>query len=371
MSCLNPTSAWQDLASFTKSGKNPVIFSLNDLDPNDYSWRYDDEKRELVFESNRYITLDIPCGKCILCRQARAWDLSVRAFLELRTTPGKVASFITLTVDDEVLDEVFPGGVLIHRPWQLFAKRLRKRIGSFRYLMCGEYGEKSHRPHYHAVIFGHDLYDRKFFIDGKYGEKLAYCDSPLLRDCWLKGHGNVMCRPVNENAIAYVAGYVVKDIIGEHDVRFWYNYSDLESKGLRPFKESYTRWSRNPGLGFEYLKRFPDTFSDSNYFFMDGHYVATLSPSIITSSGKECYFGGRYYKKILQRCSNRDLGQLKINEPTRLRLAEKYDILQARNQGRVLAERLHDLPYATNVENLQNRAALQKHKLARKRRDVV
>lgn len=42
------------------------------------------------------------------------------------------------------------------RPWQLFCKRLRKRLPvgvSLRYYMCGEYGGKKNRPHYHAIMF--------------------------------------------------------------------------------------------------------------------------------------------------------------------------------------------------------------------------
>lgn len=359
MSCLNPTQAWQDLQTFTRAGKHPVVFSYKDLDTDDYFWRHDDDENQDYFVSARYRPLSLPCGKCLLCRKSRSWEVTVRALLEWQADPFQKACFITLTVDDEHLSDVFPGKLLRHRPWQLFAKRLRKQVGKFRFLMCGEYGEHTRRPHYHAVIYGHDLTDRRFDYS-----TCTYCDSPLLRDVWQLGQ--VQCRPVNANAIAYVAGYQLK--LDEAEIPGDFAIEDSSDVHVR----NYVRWSRMPGLGFPFLEKYPDLFRRHASKFDDGKTYECVSPAIITY-GKLSYFDGRYFKKVLERCAKDPSIIGKINEPLRLILADKFGIMQSLDESRVLGERLHSLRYVEDVRmrNLKNREELLKLHLARKSRDIV
>lgn len=347
MSCLKPTQAWQDLGSLTKSGKHPIIFSYKDLDPADYFW-HENEEGDVEFVSTRYRSFNAPCGKCILCRKTRAWEITVRALLELQADPFQKCCFITLTCDDDRLPAVFPGKFLSHRPWQLFAKRLRKEKGPFRYLMCGEYGEHTKRPHYHAIIYGLDLTDRKF--DSK---TCTYCDSPDLRRIW--SHGNIMCRSVNSNAIAYVAGYQLKfdgvDIDVDDIVDDGYD-SDIRLN-------NYVRWSRRPGLGLPFLLKYPEMFRQCEFTCDDGFKVPSIAPSIV-HNGKLSYFDGRYFKNYIEKSSDCNLRQ-------------KYDIMSAFNESRLLKELLHGLPYAARVRahSLENRAELYEVQLAKKQRDLV
>lgn len=357
MSCLNPTQAWQDLLVTTKSGRNPVIFRYKDLEPHSYKWRYDDETGTLDFVSSRYRPLALPCGKCLLCRKSRSWEVAVRALLEWQADPLQKACFITLTVDDAHMPEVFPGLLLRHRPWQLFAKRLRKVIGPFRFVMCGEYGEHTRRPHYHAIIYGHDLTQRTWnFSDG------TFCDSPLLAEIWHYGHVN--CRPVEKNAIMYVSGYQLKlddaevegDLVVDSDVKY----------------KNYVKWSRMPGLGMPFLLKYPNLFRETDYKFDDGFTCKTMSPSIVIGR-KLSFFNGRYFKKVLERCAIDERMIGKIDESLRLLFAKKFAILQLLERGRVSRECLHGLPYAKEVRmsTLVNREKLLKLHLARKSRDVV
>lgn len=374
MSCLKPTEAWQDLHVFTKTGKHPVIFSYKELDPKYFDY-VDDENGQTRFVSERYRALSVPCGKCVLCKQSRAWEITVRALLELQADPFQPSCFITLTCDDYYLDEVFPHGILFHRPWQLFAKKLRK-YGEFRFLMCGEYGERTHRPHYHAVIFGQDYSRRRAPSDrsrdrsGLNMYKGELCDSPFLREVWKYGH--IRCCPLEKNCIGYVAGYTMKAIQGEHPVSFWYWSKELESQGA--ITESYSRWSRKPGLGFKFLEKFPGLFEDSICALGDGTIVETLSPSMFdTRTYTRHYFDGRYFKKQLERAADKtDENFLQDNPGVRLLLAEKFDIMSARNRGRLSMERLHGPPSASvsHAETLKNRAMLLEYRLARKIRDI-
>ena len=71
--------------------------------------------------------------------------------------------FITLTFNDEY---VMPS--LDKSIFQKFMKRLRRMFpdARIRYFMCGEYGDKLSRPHYHACLFGFDFPDLRI-VTGK------------------------------------------------------------------------------------------------------------------------------------------------------------------------------------------------------------
>lgn len=216
-------------------------------------------------------TIALPCGKCFACRLSRCLDVTVRAVAESRM--HEFSSFITLTASDSNLSDVFPNG-LCHRPFQLFAKRLRKRIGKFTFLMCGEYGSQTLRPHYHVVVFGHR------FVDGFIRDN-CWIASRVLSECW--PFGNITVDDVNINRLAYVAGYVAKD--GFRDDKFW------SDRGLgRP----YVKWSRRPSLGLRWFLAFKDDLIDEHY---------QLS---FVLNGKSFNFGGRYFLQKI-RLTNPDL----------------------------------------------------------------
>ena len=97
----------------------------------------------------------LPCGQCIGCRLERSRQWATRLMKELRL--HNHASFITLTYDDNNLPKTADGvPTLCLRDMQLFLKSLRKHFQpvQLRYFQCGEYGEKTQRPHYHMILFG-------------------------------------------------------------------------------------------------------------------------------------------------------------------------------------------------------------------------
>lgn len=191
----------------------------------------------------------LPCGKCLACLKNKARDLMVRAVHEAKMHEHN--SFVTLTVDDEHIDEVFPGKSLVHRPFQLFFKRLRKASSkSLRYLMCAEYGELTQRPHYHAIIFGLCPDERRPVAIVKSDPLLGtdrtlytgFYDSQLIKDAW--PYGNVFVGSCTMASVAYCTGYTLKSfVLGRDDS--WYR-----SRELAP---EYIKWSRRPGLGSSWL----------------------------------------------------------------------------------------------------------------------
>lgn len=127
-----------------------------------------------------------PCRKCRACTQARVNEkmvVSIYAAAEY----AKKGQFLTLTYEDEHL----PNG-LKHDDFSGFVKRLRRIDGTadVKFHVAGEYGEKSGREHFHALVYNH-RYDIK-----------------LVERCW--GKGFVYDGTLTPKSIKYVSGYVCK-----------------------------------------------------------------------------------------------------------------------------------------------------------------
>lgn len=101
------------------------------------------------------IYMQVPCGRCVLCKNSKVNSFVHRCKLESQMYDS-LPWFITLTYNDEHCPK---DGVSV-RETQLFMKRFRinlQRAGvdfKLRYVFVGEYGKNTHRPHYHALIWG-------------------------------------------------------------------------------------------------------------------------------------------------------------------------------------------------------------------------
>lgn len=122
-------------------------------------------------------------------------------------------AFLTLTYSDENL----PSNLSLDKKvLPLFFKKYRKHLerhyddAKIRYFACGEYGDITHRPHYHTLIFGHDFEDKKFHTRTKDGENLYTSDT--LNNLWR--HGHAIIGDVSFQSAAYVARYQLKKITG-------------------------------------------------------------------------------------------------------------------------------------------------------------
>lgn len=149
------------------------------------------------------VSVLLPCGQCMACRVNRARDWAVRIMHE--TDEYDYSSFVTLTYDDDNVPYYFGYGdewvqTLCKRDLQKFFKRLRSYYSKqkIKYYACGEYGERTHRPHYHAIIFGLKPNDE-------------LCDF-LQFKVWKKGMVHVGF--VTYDSARYVASYVQKKWYG-------------------------------------------------------------------------------------------------------------------------------------------------------------
>jgi len=127
---------------------------------------------------------------------------------------GRKGLFITLTFDQKHYTGTVSKGDL-----QTYFKRLRRRLdwrfgGSaprIRYFACGEYGSKTDRAHYHAIIFGITAKQYRELFVFRTLPSVASDGPPRLMDSlWPKGH--VTIGSVTYESTGYVAGYTQKKL---------------------------------------------------------------------------------------------------------------------------------------------------------------
>lgn len=178
----------------------------------------------------------VACGQCIGCRLERARQWAVRCMHELRSHDE--ACFLTLTYSDDALP---PGGSLRKSDMTDFLKRLRHHLRPrrIRYFQCGEYGERTARPHHHMILFGWRPPDLELVKSGKHP---LYSSEFLVR-VW--GHGHVAIGDVTFESAGYVARYTLKKVTG---------LGAREYYGER--EPPYVTMSRRPGIGADFFHRF-------------------------------------------------------------------------------------------------------------------
>lgn len=190
--------------------------------------------------------LKLPCGQCTGCRLERSRQWALRCMHESKMHLENCV--LTLTYNDEHLPN---DGGLIKRDMQLFMKKLRFQLAELdrppiRFYGCGEYGEKSRRPHYHIIVFGFDPPDKKPYKNSDTGTPLY--TSALMEKIW--GKGFCVVGTVTFESCAYVARYIVDKMTGPK-ADDWYMTDDgviLQSE--------FTLMSRRPGIGRGYYDKF-------------------------------------------------------------------------------------------------------------------
>lgn len=224
MPCYHPLSGWRARNS------GPVLF----VRP----------------EATWCVAIQVPCGQCIGCRLERSRQWAVRLMHEASLHSEN--SFVTLTYSPENL----PADMSLNkRHWQLFAKRLRKARGPFRFFHCGEYGEIGARPHYHAILFGM-AFDDLVLLSGS-GDRKLY-SSKSLEGLW--GLGMCSVGSVTFESAAYVARYALKKVTGDAAEAHYERVSDVTGE-VFSVQPEYVTMSRRPGIARDwYLKYSNEVF---------------------------------------------------------------------------------------------------------------
>lgn len=209
---------------------------------------------------------EVPCGRCIGCKldRARAW--SVRIVHEAKLYDHNL--FATFTYCDDELPE---SRSLEYRDFQLFMKRMRKRIrgdvggpeGGYplRFFCAGEYGGRTGRPHFHAVLFNARFGDEVRLSSGRLSSRLA-------EELW--SHGAVVLDEVNQATAAYVAGYSLKKVHGARARDFYEDVVNLRTGEVSRRRPEFVTMSRRPGIGAWFYRRFHGDLFPEDHAIVDG-----------------------------------------------------------------------------------------------------
>ena len=99
--------------------------------------------------------IQVPCGQCLECRLQQTREWSDRCVLESKNSEYNY--FVTLTYDDNHLPAhaslVPEHATQFINLLRKYFKRKLKFNGKIRYLLSGEYGGTSLRPHFHILLF--------------------------------------------------------------------------------------------------------------------------------------------------------------------------------------------------------------------------
>ena len=196
----------------------------------------------------------LPCGKCIGCRNDYARSWAVRCVHEAQITDeldGRPSSFLTLTYSNDKLPH---GATLVPEHLRDFIKRLRKKVGHrISYFACGEYGDQLGRPHYHMLLFGHDFSeDRELWSKSR--ENPLYT-SNTLNAVWNNGY--CVIGDVTFQSAAYTARYTLKKQYGDYAEGYYERHNVLTDE-FDPIHPEFSRTSTKPAIG----KRFWDKYRD-------------------------------------------------------------------------------------------------------------
>lgn len=212
--------------------------------------------------SKEYAPFKLPCSKCIECRLQYAREWSIRCIHEAQMHEENC--FITLTY------EKLESPRLNYEHFQNFMKRLRfqypnQKIGFF---TTGEYGEKTKRPHWHAILFNWSPRDLEYKYTNHRGDK-AY-SSQTLDKIW--GHGITETGSVTIESAGYCARYAAKKLVHGQDEE--HDYHPISKK------------STHQAIGKKFLEKYwKDIFNYGYVILPDG--TKTSVP--------------RYYQKWLQK----------------------------------------------------------------------
>lgn len=298
--------------------------------------------------------IEIPCGQCIGCRLQRSREWANRMMMELETTDAP-SSFITLTYDNDhlplsegvnhITGETEMFGNLVLEDLQKFMKRLRAKTGKkIRYFACGEYGDKSNRPHFHLIVFGYFPEDAKFLRVGRHGE-YNYYESEELSELW--PYGLHVVSNVTWESCAYTARYVVKKFTGDMSIRY-------EEKNIKP---PFVVMSNRPGIGYDYFMKHHDMFSeDVKQYFLS------------TEKGPISFSKPRYFKKLDDLASFIPMSPETFMFVNNRNSDDVLDIADDQEQERKLIELQTDLDY---FEELAVKGEVKERQIQSLKRGIV
>lgn len=239
------------------------------------------------------------CGQCMPCRVNTRRTWLHRIILE--ASLYKDNAFVTLTYSDYHLPRSYEKAYETHELSPAYAsldpshlrnwlKRFRKALAPLplRFFAIGEYGDQTHRPHYHAMLFNYPPCSR---VEGtRYkGDEITCCENcARIHHTW--GLGRIFVGSCSMESAGYIAGYVTKKMTAKDDPRLIGRYPE------------FSRMSTRPGLGADVMDEVASTLLTLDLDKSQGDVPSSLR------HGKRELPLGRYLKSRLRQRLGRDPG---------------------------------------------------------------
>jgi len=217
--------------------------------------------------------------------------------------------FLTLTYADEHLPA---HDSLELRDWQLFMKRLKKRLKGrqIRFYQCGEYGDTTHRPHYHAILFNIDFEDKKLLKVTARGDRIY--TSAFLDEVW--GLGDCYIGSVTFESAAYCGRYVMKKLTGNRKSEYGSRVPEFSTQ------------SRRPGIGKPWLEKWKTDVFPNDFCVINGKKVKVPKYyDALVKSPDSYHWEWDETEKHLKFCGTLSLTESEIRTGARIRKARKHE----------------------------------------------
>lgn len=139
----------------------------------------------------------VPCSKCAFCLQTKrqSWLFRLTHETKNQALPGY---FLTLTYSENHCPRKKGVRTLYFRHVQLFLKRLRKKGCVIKYVIVGEYGTITKRPHYHAICW-------------------TNATTEQINQCWHYGH--VHFGSLTMASVLYTLKYIIQPKEGDDETK--------------------------------------------------------------------------------------------------------------------------------------------------------
>ncbi len=208
-----------------------------------------DKNGELTFKARRadpgIVGFQFPCRKCLPCRLNIAREKAVRCVHEAQIHDDNI--FLTLTYSDENLKSPW----LDYSDFQKFMKKLRKTVQQkLNYVVTGEYGDISKRPHWHAIIFNYRPHDTEYYYTSDGGDRVY--TSKIIDKIWQKNDPEKVPNQIGSVTIdsaGYVARYAAKKLTHgqdqDHDYHPIHKTSSKRAIGRTWIEKYYKRTFEN------------------------------------------------------------------------------------------------------------------------------
>jgi len=301
--------------------------------------------------------MEVACGQCLACRLDRTLMWAMRIVHESTLHQDHYGNcFITLTYRERcnANKKQIKNGYYVPSDYSLdkthfqkFIKRLRKyHKQKIRYFHCGEYGDETLRPHYHAALFNCSFPDQKIY---RSDEGINTYASALLQELWPYGFSTI--GELNFDTASYIAGYILKKVTGskaadeylrsdQYGVAFWVS-SPYVTMSLGHRCEEHRGLPKRPGeckkcsggIGADFYEKYKTDMYPSDETPVPGKGVVRKVP--------------RYYDKILKEENPDLLAMVKElraefvanhrEDFTPERLMDKYNVARAKQRTKTRA----------------------------------